>query len=182
MTENRTAEDQFKELAEAHAYIEEILREGRKHLTYEAIDSLERRNRVHESKLLRIFLADYDAVPIYGQPIGRVIQFFDAIASKIPRLDARPWNEELTRGFAEEDLEDRPDLEIRRDRNPDKQLSSIEIDCCRLVAEGMKDHEIGHELNISPHTVREHVDRARSHLGARTRAQLVGMLVRRGRI
>lgn len=55
-------------------------------------------------------------------------------------------------------------------------LSPRELECLRWVAAGKTDWEIGMILSISPTTVKFHVDRTRTKLGARTRAQAVARL------
>jgi RNA polymerase sigma factor (sigma-70 family) len=52
-------------------------------------------------------------------------------------------------------------------------LSPRESEVIHLVAEGLTDKEIGERLSISPKTVSEHVERARSKLGAANRASAV---------
>ncbi len=52
-------------------------------------------------------------------------------------------------------------------------LSPREIEVIHLVAEGLTDKAIGERLTISAKTVSEHVERARSKLGAANRASAV---------
>jgi len=61
---------------------------------------------------------------------------------------------------------------------PRKPLSAREKDVLRLLAAGDSYVEIGHELSISPDTVRAHAQRAMTKLGARTRTQAVARAVR----
>ncbi|WP_370514030.1 response regulator transcription factor [Cellulomonas sp. JZ18] len=49
-----------------------------------------------------------------------------------------------------------------------------------LVATGLSNHEIAERLRVSPFTVRAHVQRAMTKLGARDRAQLVVIAYRNG--
>jgi DNA-binding NarL/FixJ family response regulator len=59
-----------------------------------------------------------------------------------------------------------PHPEIRR-------LTDRERELVRLVAEGLTNDEIAERLTLSPATVRTHVSRSMTKLGARDRAQLV---------
>jgi DNA-binding NarL/FixJ family response regulator len=52
-------------------------------------------------------------------------------------------------------------------------LTPREREVLALVGEGLSNHEIGHELFLSPATARTHVSHAMAKLGARDRAQLV---------
>lgn len=63
---------------------------------------------------------------------------------------------------------------------PGANMTAREIECLRWVAAGKTDSEIGIILSIAATTVKFHVDRARSKLGARTRAQAVARLVMYG--
>jgi len=60
---------------------------------------------------------------------------------------------------------------------PVSALTPRELECIRWVADGKTDWEIGQILSISQSTVRFHLDRARSKLDAKTRAQAVARLV-----
>ena len=63
-----------------------------------------------------------------------------------------------------------------RTARPHPQLGTLtdrELEVLSLVAEGLSNDEIAHRLVVSPATVRTHVGRAMSKLGARDRAQLV---------
>lgn len=69
-------------------------------------------------------------------------------------------------------------LEGRNPRyHPAEPLSVRERDCLRWVGAGKSDWEIGRILDISPSTVKFHVDRARRKLGVHSRAQAVARLV-----
>jgi DNA-binding CsgD family transcriptional regulator len=59
-------------------------------------------------------------------------------------------------------------------------LSARELECLRWVAAGKTDWEIGKILSISAATAKFHVDRARTKLGARTRAEATARLVLSG--
>ena len=61
-------------------------------------------------------------------------------------------------------------------------LSPRELECLRLVAEGLTDREIGLELHISHETVRTNLKRAQAKLGVSGRAALVREGMRRGLI
>lgn len=60
---------------------------------------------------------------------------------------------------------------------PAEPLSVRERDCLRWVGAGKSDWEIGRILDISPSTVKFHVDRARRKLGVHSRAQAVARLM-----
>ncbi|MGC0414212.1 DNA-binding NarL/FixJ family response regulator [Streptomyces sp. SAI-195] len=59
-------------------------------------------------------------------------------------------------------------------------LTAREREITALVADGKSDKEIAAELFLSPLTVRTHVQRAKTNLGARDRAQLVAHAYRSG--
>ena len=59
-------------------------------------------------------------------------------------------------------------------------MSKREIEAARLVALGFSDDEIGAKLNISPSTAHHHVESARRHLKAKTRAHLAALCVSLG--
>jgi DNA-binding CsgD family transcriptional regulator len=59
-------------------------------------------------------------------------------------------------------------------------MSRREIEAARLVALGFSDDEIGAKLGISASTAHHHVESARSHLKARTRAHLAALCVSLG--
>ncbi|MGW7351746.1 response regulator transcription factor [Streptomyces sp. NPDC054784] len=59
-------------------------------------------------------------------------------------------------------------------------LTAREREVTALVAEGKSNAEIAAELYVSPLTVRTHVQRAKTKLGARDRAQLVVLAYRSG--
>ena len=62
------------------------------------------------------------------------------------------------------------------------ELTAREREVLALVASGLEGKEIAHELFVSHDTVRTHVAHALAKLGARSRAQAVGIAVRRGLI
>jgi DNA-binding CsgD family transcriptional regulator len=59
-------------------------------------------------------------------------------------------------------------------------MSRREIEAARSVALGFSDEEIGAKLGISASTAHHHVESARSHLKARTRAHLTALCVSLG--
>ena len=59
------------------------------------------------------------------------------------------------------------------------ELSPRQVEVLQLVAAGFSDGEIGLRLGISTLTAREHVRRAKSALGARTRAHAIALWVLR---
>lgn len=61
-------------------------------------------------------------------------------------------------------------------------LSNREIEILKLVAKGLTNKEIGADLNISPHTVKNHLQRILEKVGAENRAQLVAMTIQAGLI
>ncbi|MEU8662551.1 response regulator transcription factor [Actinoplanes philippinensis] len=61
-----------------------------------------------------------------------------------------------------------------------EQLTGREREILTLVAQGLSNDEIADRLYVSPLTVKTHVNRAMTKLGARDRAQLVMMAYRSG--
>ncbi len=61
-------------------------------------------------------------------------------------------------------------------------LTQRERDILRLLADGLKNEEIGKRLFISPETVRTHVRKAMSKLDADTRTQAVATALRQSLI
>ncbi len=61
-------------------------------------------------------------------------------------------------------------------------LTNREREVVTLIALGRESAEIARELHISPETVRTHVRNAMSKLGARTRAQLVALVLCGGHV
>lgn len=57
-------------------------------------------------------------------------------------------------------------------------LTARETQCLRMVAQGHVDIEIGKALDISPRTVRFHIDSAKTKLGVTTRIQAVAKALR----
>jgi DNA-binding NarL/FixJ family response regulator len=62
------------------------------------------------------------------------------------------------------------------------ELTAREREILSLVASGLEGQEIARELFLSHDTVRTHVAHTLAKLGARSRAQAVGIAVRRGLI
>jgi DNA-binding NarL/FixJ family response regulator len=80
---------------------------------------------------------------------------------------------QLTRAFIEEvQLADkRPDIPA---------LSAREKEILQKVAYGATTKEVAHDLGISPHTVKTHLERIFEKLGANDRAQAVAIAIRTG--
>lgn len=62
------------------------------------------------------------------------------------------------------------------------ELTPRERDVLRLLAEGLRNEEVGRRLSISPETVKVHVTKAMRKLGADTRTQAVAEALRRSLI
>jgi len=60
-------------------------------------------------------------------------------------------------------------------RVPPAGLTPREIECVKLIAEGLSDLKAGEALGISGSTVHEHAERAKRKLDARNRAELVAL-------
>jgi DNA-binding NarL/FixJ family response regulator len=69
-------------------------------------------------------------------------------------------------------------LIAQRRRNRTRELTSRERDVLRLLSDGKTNEQIGGDLNISPQTVRTHVQKAMEKLGATTRVQAVATALR----
>ncbi|NND69975.1 MAG: response regulator transcription factor [Rhodothermales bacterium] len=54
-----------------------------------------------------------------------------------------------------------------------EKLSRRETEVLKFVAEGVDNTTVGGELNISPNTVKNHIDKIKDKLGIRTRAELI---------
>ena len=61
-------------------------------------------------------------------------------------------------------------------------LTKRELEVLRLLADGLRQEEIGRRLGIGPETVRTHVRKASGRLGAATRTQAVATALRQGLI
>jgi DNA-binding NarL/FixJ family response regulator len=66
------------------------------------------------------------------------------------------------------------------DRRPETPLSRRESQILQKVAYGATTKEVAHDLGISPHTVKTHLERIFEKLGANDRAQAVAIALRRG--
>jgi DNA-binding NarL/FixJ family response regulator len=78
----------------------------------------------------------------------------------------------LTRAFIEE-------VQLV-DRRPEAPLSKREAEILQKVAYGATTKEVAHDLGISPHTVKTHLERIFEKLGANDRAQAVAIAIRKG--
>src|SRR5918992_332296 len=78
----------------------------------------------------------------------------------------------LTRAFIEE-------VQLV-DRRPEAPLSRREAEILQKVAYGATTKEVAHDLGISPHTVKTHLERIFEKLGANDRAQAVAIAIRKG--
>jgi LuxR family transcriptional regulator, quorum-sensing system regulator BjaR1 len=65
-------------------------------------------------------------------------------------------------------------------RLPPAGLTPREIDCIKLIAEGLSDITAGERLGIRGSTVHEHAERAKMKLQAKNRAELVGLAISYG--
>jgi two-component system NarL family response regulator len=59
-------------------------------------------------------------------------------------------------------------------------LSETDLAIIRYLAVGMTNKEIGTRVNLSPHTVKDHVEKISDILGVRTRIEIVAEALRRG--
>ena len=66
------------------------------------------------------------------------------------------------------------------DRRAEAPLSRRETEILQKVAYGSTTKEVAHDLGISPHTVKTHLERIFEKLGANDRAQAVAIAIRRG--
>jgi DNA-binding NarL/FixJ family response regulator len=93
-------------------------------------------------------------------------------AARLALEDKAVIHPSLTRAFIEE---------VRFvDRRPDAPLSKREVQILQMVAYGATTKEVAHDLGISPHTVKTHLERIFEKLGANDRAQAVAIAIRRG--
>jgi PAS domain S-box-containing protein len=72
---------------------------------------------------------------------------------------------------------DSPRAGLLRDRTAELPLTRREREVVTMIALGRETADIAAELHISPETVRTHVRNAMAKLGARTRAQLVALVL-----
>ena len=67
---------------------------------------------------------------------------------------------------------------LERDAAP-RPLTERELQVARLVASGLRNRDIAAELNVSVRTAESHVERIRTKLGFRSRAQIGRWIVQR---
>ncbi|MGE5461394.1 MAG: response regulator [Solirubrobacterales bacterium] len=79
----------------------------------------------------------------------------------------------LTRAFIEE-------VQLAEKRVESPPLSKREKEILQKVAYGATTKEVAHDLGISPHTVKTHLERIFEKLGANDRAQAVAIAIRSG--
>ena len=93
-------------------------------------------------------------------------------AARLALEDKAVIHPSLTRAFIEE---------VQYvDRRPDAPLSRRETEILQMVAYGSTTKEVAHDLGISPHTVKTHLERIFEKLGANDRAQAVAIAIRKG--
>jgi two-component system NarL family response regulator len=101
-----------------------------------------------------------------GAPMEELIAAIRMVAS------GRPYVDPLLAGFVVRgDLKQRDPILTRRER-----------EVLRLLADGLRDNDIGRSLSISTETVRTHVNKAVTKLDADTRTQAVAEALRRSLI
>ena len=100
-----------------------------------------------------------------GAPLPDLVRALEVVASGSVYIDAV-----LAAGLTAKRFAEAP------------RLSKREREILRLLSNGMTNEGIGGELFISPETVRTHVRRAISKLGAKTRTQAVATALRQGLI
>ena len=61
-----------------------------------------------------------------------------------------------------------------------EELTARQMEVLRLLADGMRNGEIGRRLGISANTVRTHVEQIRRAMGASTRGQAVAKAREKG--
>jgi DNA-binding NarL/FixJ family response regulator len=93
-------------------------------------------------------------------------------AARLALEDKAVIHPSLTRAFIEEVQ--------YADRRPEAPLSRRETEILQMVAYGSTTKEVAHDLGISPHTVKTHLERIFEKLGANDRAQAVAIAIRRG--
>ena len=93
-------------------------------------------------------------------------------AARLALEDKAVIHPSLTRAFIEEVQ--------YADRRPEAPLSRRETEILQMVAYGSTTKEVAHDLGISPHTVKTHLERIFEKLGANDRAQAVAIAIRKG--
>ena len=66
------------------------------------------------------------------------------------------------------------------ERAPDTPLSRRELEILQKISFGATTKQVAHDLGISPHTVKTHLERIYEKLGANDRAQAVAIAMRKG--
>ena len=66
------------------------------------------------------------------------------------------------------------------ERAPDAPLSRRELEILQKISFGATTKQVAHDLGISPHTVKTHLERIYEKLGANDRAQAVAIAMRKG--
>jgi DNA-binding NarL/FixJ family response regulator len=61
-------------------------------------------------------------------------------------------------------------------------LSETNLSIIRYLSVGLTNKEIGARINLSPHTVKDHVEKISEVLGVRSRIEIVAEALRRGLI
>ena len=102
-----------------------------------------------------------------GQSAGELVQ-----AGKLAMEGKAVIHPTLTRAFIEEAQ--------YVDNRSDTPLSRRESQILQKVAYGATTKEVAHDLGISPHTVKTHLERIFEKLGANDRAQAVAIALRKG--
>ena len=93
-------------------------------------------------------------------------------AARLALEDKAVIHPSLTRAFIEE---------VQYvDRRPEAPLSRRETEILQMVAYGSTTKEVAHDLGISPHTAKTHLERIFEKLGANDRAQAVAIAIRKG--
>lgn len=108
---------------------------------------------------------------------SRILVSFNATANVVPGVH-------LTIFIDTANLDSALPVEIEDEEHGDNGtvMTPREREVLRLVAYGYTGNEIAEKCGISPDTVRVHVRNAIRKLGARTRAQAIGIAVSRGEI
>lgn len=65
---------------------------------------------------------------------------------------------------------------------PPVSLSETDLSIIRYLSVGLTNKEIGARINLSPHTVKDHVEKISDLLGVRSRVEIVAEALRRGLI
>lgn len=108
---------------------------------------------------------------------GERVESYDRVAGLLLGAD-----DYVVKPFAPDELLARILAMVRRaDGRPKaSSLTARELEVLRLLAGGLEQREIAHELVITPKTVATHIERILPKLGARSRAQAVAVAYREG--